>query len=310
MKIVALSGGIGGAKLALGLAHVLQPGALTVIANTGDDFTHLGLRIAPDIDTLCYTLAGLDNRTLGWGRADETWSFMETLAALGGPDWFRLGDRDLALHVWRSARLAAGETLSAVTASVGARLGIANPILPMTDDVVATRVTTDQGVLDFQEYFVHRQCRPVVRRLDFAGAAQARMAPGIASALSAPDLAAIILCPSNPFISIDPILAVPGMRAALRGAGVPVIAVSPLIGGKAVKGPTAKMMQEMGMQVDAAGVAAHYGDLLDGFVRDAADAAMPVPGLPGIAEPTLMSGLAEKTSLARAVLDFATGLRA
>ncbi|MDE2517548.1 MAG: 2-phospho-L-lactate transferase [Rhodospirillales bacterium] len=310
MKILALSGGIGGAKLALGLSHVLPAGALSVIANTGDDFTHLGLRISPDIDTLCYTLGGLDNPVLGWGRADESWAFMETLGALGGETWFRLGDRDLALHVWRTAQLAAGATLSAVTASVAARFGIASAILPMSDDPVATRVATTEGTLDFQEYFVHRQCRPVVRGLEFAGAAQARIAPGAQAALAAPDLAAIVICPSNPFISIDPILAVPGLRAALRAAPAPVIAVSPLIGGKAVKGPTAKMMQEMGMTVDAAAVAAHYGDLLDGFVLDSADAATRIPGVASIAAPTLMTGLAEKIALARAVLDFAAGLRA
>ena len=310
MKIVALSGGIGGAKLALGLASVLAPGSLSVIANTGDDFTHLGLRICPDIDTLTYTLAGLDNPALGWGRADETWSFMETLEALGGETWFRLGDRDLALHVARTRRLAGGESLSAITADIAARLGIASAILPMSDETVATMVDTDEGALEFQEYFVHRQCRPAVRAIRFAGAAAARPADAVLAALAAPDLAGIVICPSNPFISIDPILAVPGMRTALRGAGVPVVAVSPLIGGRAVKGPTAKMMAEMGRTPDAAGIAGHYGDLLDGYVLDHEDAATVLAGIPSIVTKTLMRALDDKTALARDVLDFIGGLRA
>jgi LPPG:FO 2-phospho-L-lactate transferase len=299
--IVALSGGIGGAKLALGLAAALPPGALTVIANTGDDFTHLGLAISPDIDTLLYTLAGLDHPEQGWGRRDETWSAMETLAALGGPDWFRLGDRDLALHLLRTSLLAAGRTLSEVTAALAARLGIASTILPASDAPVRTVLDTDQGALAFQEYFVHRRCAPILRGLRFAGAETARPAPGVTASIAA--ARAVVICPSNPFISLGPILAVPGIRAALAATTAPVLAVSPIIGGQAVKGPTAKMMAELGLPVSARAVADHYGALIDVFVADPADA----PGLAGvaarvIAAPILMRDRADKLALARRIL--------
>ena len=300
--IVALSGGIGGAKLALGLAGVLAPGDLTIVANTGDDFTHLGLAISPDIDTLLYTLAGLDHPDQGWGRRDETWSAMDTIAALGGPDWFRLGDRDLALHLLRTAALAEGRTLSQVTADLARRLGIASTILPAADAPVRTVLDTDQGRLPFQEYFVHRRCAPVLRALHFEGAAAARPAPGVAEAIAA--ARAVVICPSNPFISLGPILAIPGIRAALEATAAPVLAVSPIIGGQAVKGPTAKMMAELGLPVSARAVADHYGALIDIFVADPADA----PELAGIAArivpaPILMRDRADKLTLARLVLE-------
>ncbi len=268
--ILALSGGVGGAKLALGLSRILPPEDLLVVANTGDDFEHLGLSISPDIDTVMYTLAGLANLELGWGRGDETWSFMETLAAIGGESWFRLGDRDLAVHVERTRRLRAGESLTAITADLCARLGVACRVMPMTDDLVRTRVRTEEGWIAFQDYFVRRQCAPVVRELAFDGAATAR--PSFLDALSDPRLSAVVICPSNPFISVEPILAMPGVRAALLACGAPVIAVSPIIGGRAIKGPTAKMMQELGMEVSAASVAWRYADLLDGYIVDHADA--------------------------------------
>lgn len=299
--IVALSGGIGGAKLALGLSHVLAPENLAIVANTGDDFEHLGLSISPDIDTLTYTLAGLDNTTLGWGRRDETWSFMETLATIGGPTWFRLGDRDLALHVERTRRLRAGESLSSITADVARRWGVGPTILPMSDDPVRTRVLAEEGWLDFQDYFVGRQCAPVVRELAFVGAEAARPLPAVLEALASPRLRAVVVCPSNPFISIDPVLAVPGLRDAIAGCGRPVIAVSPIIGGKAVKGPTAKMMAELGMEVSAAGVAQRYGDLLTHYVLDEADADAAVTQARVVAK-TLMTTLDDKIGLARAVL--------
>ena len=300
--IVALSGGIGGAKLALGLAGVLPPGDLTIVANTGDDFTHLGLAISPDIDTLLYTLAGLDHPDQGWGRRDETWSAMDTIAALGGPDWFRLGDRDLALHLLRTAALAEGRTLSQVTADLARRLGIASIILPAADAPVRTMLDTDQGRLPFQEYFVHRRCAPVLRALHFEGAAAARPAPGVTEAIAA--ARAVVICPSNPFISLGPILAIPGIRAALEATAAPVLAVSPIIGGQAVKGPTAKMMAELGLPVSARAVADHYGALIDIFVADPADA----PELAGIAArivpaPILMRDRADKLALARLVLE-------
>ena len=299
--IVALSGGIGGAKLALGLAQVLAPGELTIVANTGDDFEHLGLSISPDIDTLLYTLAGLDNPELGWGRRDESWACMETLGALGGEDWFRLGDRDLALHLARTAALRAGTALSAVTAAIAARLGIGARVLPATDDRLRTMLRTDQGWLAFQEYFVHRRCAPEVREIVFQGAAEACPAPGVAEAIAAAE--AVVICPSNPFISIDPILAVAEVRAALATTGAPVIAVSPILGGRAVKGPTAKMMAELGLPVSARAVAERYGTLIDAFVVEPGDApALAELGPRIVPAPILMRSLAEKTALARTVL--------
>jgi len=304
--VLALSGGVGGAKLALGLSHAVAPENLLIVANTGDDFEHLGLSISPDIDTLTYALAGLDNQTLGWGRRDETWSFMETLATIGGPTWFRLGDRDLALHVQRTSRLRAGEALSAITADITRKLGIAPRILPMSDDPVRTRVLSDEGWLDFQDYFVARQCKPVLRGLAFAGAERAAAHPEFLAALASPRLRAVVVCPSNPFISVEPILALPGVRAALAACTAPVVAVSPIIGGKAVKGPTAKMMAELGIAPGAAAVARRYGDLLDGYVIDLRDAAEAT----GLAQrttlaQTLMSTLDDKVALARVALDLA-----
>ena len=303
--VVALSGGVGGAKLALGLSRVLPADELLIVANTGDDFEHLGLCISPDIDTLTYVLAGLDNPATGWGRRDETWSFMETIATLGGETWFRLGDRDLALHVERTRRLGAGETLSQITADLCRRLGVAPRVLPMSDDRVRTRLHCDEGWIDFQDYFVRRQCQPVVRELAFEGADKARPQPDVLLALKS-EVRAVVICPSNPFISIEPILAVPGLRDVLIACNAPVVAVSPIVGGRAVKGPTAKMMQELGLAVSSASIAKRYDGLIDGYVVDRADAA-------GISSkvhiaPTLMTTLADKEALARTVLDFADTL--
>ena len=298
--IVALSGGIGGAKLALGLSHVLPPDELLIVANTGDDFEHLGLSISPDIDTLTYALAGLDNQELGWGRRDETWSFMETLASIGGETWFRLGDRDLALHVERTRRLRAGESLTAITADVARRLGIGPRILPMSDDPVRTRIRSDEGWLDFQHWFVRDQTRPPVRGIEFAGAAEARPNPALLDALLARPRA-VVICPSNPFISIEPILAVPGLRAAIAGCGAPVVAVSPIIAGQAVKGPTARMFEQAGIAPSAAAVAARYADLLTHYVMELGDDATGIAAQV-IRAPTLMRSLEDKLALARSVL--------
>ena len=302
-SVLALSGGVGGAKLALGLYRILPPDTLTVIANTGDDFEHLGLRISPDLDTLIYTLSGQDNPELGWGRRGETWSFMAALEALGGETWFRLGDGDLATHVERTRRLAAGESLSGTIDDFRRRLGIAARLLPMSDDPVRTRLRTAEGWLDFQDYFVRLRCEPAISELTFVGAETARPHPDFLAALAEPLLRAVVVCPSNPFISIDPILAVPGVRAALRDCRAPVVAVSPIIGGKAVKGPTAKMMAELGLPVDAAAVAHHYRDILDLYVADKADAAS-VSGLdvPVVLARTLMQSLADREALARTVI--------
>src|SRR5689334_7288259 len=270
--VVALAGGVGGAKLALGLSRVLPADDLVVVANTGDDFEHLGLSISPDVDTLTYVPAGLDNPVAGWGRRDETWSFMNSIGALGGEDWFRLGDRDLAVHVERTRRLRLGQTLSEITSDICRRLGITVRVVPMSDDRVRTRVRGDAGWIDFQDYFVRQQCRPVVHELAFEGAALARPNADIVTTLRSGTVRAVIICPSNPFISIEPILAIPGLRDAIKASGAPVVAVSPIIGGQAVKGPTAKMMRELGFEASSAGVAARYGDLLDGYIVDHADA--------------------------------------
>ena len=309
MTVVALSGGVGGAKLALGLSRVVPADELLIVANTGDDFEHLGLAISPDIDTVMYTLAGLANPELGWGRHDETWSFMETLAAIGGDTWFRLGDRDLAVHVERTRRLHAGETLSAITEDLCRRLGVAPRVLPMSDDPVRTRVRTDDGWIDFQDYFVHRRCEPVVHELVFHGAETARAHPAFLAALSDPRLTAVVICPSNPFISIDPILALPGVREALADCAAPVVAVSPIIGGRAVKGPTAKMMGEFGMTPSASAVAQRYGTLIDGFVVDFADMDQVASiGARVTLGQTMMTTLADREALARTVLGAAAVL--
>jgi LPPG:FO 2-phospho-L-lactate transferase len=307
-QVVALSGGVGGAKLALGLSRVLAPGALTVVANVADDFEHLDLCISPDIDTLVYALAGLDDTARGWGRRDETWTFMAALQALGGETWFQLGDGDLATHVERTRRLRAGDTLSQVTADMGRRLGIASQILPVTDDRVRTMLETEAGTIEFQDYFVRRRCEPQVRAITFAGATNARLHPAVRAALAGnPD--AIVICPSNPFISIEPMLAVPGLRDALAACRAPVIAVSPIVGGKAVKGPTAKMMTELGLSARASAVARRYGSLLDGYVLDNQDAeeAAAVSVRTKVTN-TMMHSLADRDALARDVLAFAADL--
>lgn len=303
-RVTVLTGGVGGAKLVLGLLHVLPAANVTAVVNTGDDFRHLGLHVSPDIDTLLYTLSGKANRELGWGRADESWAFLDTLRAMGGPDWFQLGDRDLALHVLRSARLAAGEPLHAITADFAARMGIGATVLPMTDDLVATRLATDEGELDFQHYFVARRCAPAVRAIRFDGAAQSRPAPGVLAAIAGAD--AVIVAPSNPFLSIDPLLAVPGLAQALRETAAPVVAVSPIIGGKAVKGPTAKLMGELGIALVNASIAAHYGAFLDGLVIDSADDAP--AGLAVARTATLMRDDADKARVAQAALDLAAAI--
>ena len=310
-RVLALSGGIGGAKLALGLAHVMRPELLTVAANTADDFVHLGLAISPDIDTLMYTLGGLANPATGWGRKDETWTFMRALEQLGGETWFKLGDGDLAVHVERTRRLAAGDSLTAITADLTRKLGMGVRILPMSDDKVRTRLDTDEGTLDFQDYFVRRQCRPAVRGITFVGAETARPQRELMAALAEPDLRAVIICPSNPLISIEPILAVPGVRAALRDCVAPVVAVSPIIGGRAVKGPTAKMLGELGVGVSAASVARRYADLLDAYIvepEDAADVARLGLDMAVHTARTIMSSLADRADLAQVVLDVADRL--
>jgi LPPG:FO 2-phospho-L-lactate transferase len=304
--VVALCGGIGGAKLALGLARTLDPDDLTIVVNTGDDFEHLGLNISPDIDTVLYTLGGVADRERGWGRSGETWHFMEAVRELGGESWFQLGDRDLAMHVERTRWLREGRTLEAFVEQAARALGIQARILPMTSDPVRTIVETSEGTLPFQRYFVERRCMPVVQSLRFEGAAQATPATGLLAALSGSTTSAIVICPSNPYLSIDPMLAVPGVRDALANAHAPVIAVSPIIGGQAVKGPTVKIMAELGIDANTAAVAGHYRGLIDGLVLDNADASEAAGvEVPVLVTHTLMIELGDRDRLARDVVAFA-----
>lgn len=313
-QVLALSGGVGGARLAWGLARRLAPDQLTLLANTGDDFQHLGLTICPDLDTLLYSLSERADRERGWGLAEESWRVHQTLAELGGPTWFQLGDRDLATHLYRSHRLAEGASLTEVTAELARRMGLSLTLLPMSDDPVQTRVQTAAGELEFQHWFVGQQCGPEVTGFRFAGAESARLQPDAAALLASGSLTAIVLCPSNPFVSIAPLLALPGLRQALRQAGAPVVAVCPIIGGQAVKGPTAKIMAELGLEVSALGVARHYRGLLDGLVIDEADAhlaaAIAELGMAVRVMPTWMRSPEDQDRLAGGVLDFAATLLA
>ncbi len=269
--ILALSGGVGGAKLAAGLAQVLSPERLTIAVNTADDFEHLGLTICPDIDSVTYALAGLNDVQRGWGVADESWQAMEMLGRLGEADWFNLGDRDLAMHIARSWRLREGASLSDVTARLTNELGIAHRVVPMSDAPVRTQVLTGDGWMDFQRYFVAEQCEPALREIRFAGVSDAAPSEGFRQALDREDLAAIVICPSNPYLSVDPILALGGLREALADCRVPVIAVSPLVGGKSLKGPLSKLLDELGKPQGNAAIAEHYRGLLDHLVIDTSD---------------------------------------
>ena len=304
-RILALAGGVGGAKLAFGLSNVLPSDALTVAVNTADDFEHLGFSISPDLDTVMYKLAGVANPETGWGRQGESWTVMEALGAVGGETWFRLGDKDLATHIERSRRLRAGESLSSVTRDLAARLGAKPAMVPMSDDPVRTMVTTDQGELAFQDWFVRLQCRPVVRSVRFAGAELARPHPAL---LDLEGLRGVVVCPSNPFVSVAPILAVPGVRAALTSFKGPRVAVTPIVGGQAIKGPAAKMLAELGHDVSALGVARYYKGWIDGFVLDAQDAALAADitalGVRVRVADTMMRNDADKRRLAVEVLDF------
>lgn len=310
-EVLALSGGIGGAKLALGLQHVLPPGELMVAVNTGDDFEHLGLAISPDVDTVLYTLGGLSNPELGWGRAGDSWNFMAEIERLGGETWFRLGDKDLAVHIERTRRLAAGESLASITADFARRLGILGRVVPMTNDMVRTMVVTEEGTLDFQHYFVTRRCEPEVKAMAYAGAADAQLPAQIEQLLQqSTPLQAIVICPSNPWLSIAPILEIPAWRAALRETAVPVIAVSPLIGDQAVKGPTAKIMRELQLEVSSASIAKYYEGVIDGFVLDNADAHLASAiAVATHVTATLMKTAADQHRLAREVLQFAQSFR-
>ncbi len=308
-SVVALCGGIGGAKLALGLYRVLDPNTLTVVINTGDDFEHLGLHISPDIDTVTYTLADKNNQETGWGRRDETWNFMDSLAELGGETWFALGDRDLAIHVERTRRLRADEGLGEITSDIAGKFGIDARLLPMSDDAAATIIQTAAGPLTFQDYFVRMKCKPIIQKVLYEQAQSAIPNAEAMAALRQSELRAIIVCPSNPFLSIDPILAVPGIRNAIRESPAPVIGISPIIGGEAIKGPTAKIMAELFIPSTARAIAEHYDGMLDGYVIDVADGGeandMPIRAL---ATRTLMKSIGDRENLARQAIAFADTL--
>ena len=304
-RILALAGGVGGAKLALGLAHTVPPAELTVVVNTADDFEHLGLAICPDLDTVMYTLAGVANPETGWGRRDETWTVMEALGQLGGETWFRLGDKDLATHIERTRRLRAKESLSSVTRDLAARLGVKCSIVPMSDKPVRTVVETDRGELAFQDWFVRLRCEPAVKSVHFAGAHKAKPHRALRDMTG---LRGIVICPSNPFVSVAPILAIPGVQTALVKANAPRVAVTPIVGGQAIKGPAAKMLAELGHDVSALGVARYYRDWVDGFVLDAQDAGLAreieALGLKVRVADTMMRNDDDKRRLAAQVLEF------
>ena len=305
MKIVALAGGVGGAKFAHGLAQILPPENLTIIVNTGDDFEHYGLSICPDLDTVCYTLAGIANPETGWGRVNETWNVIENASKLGGPSWFRLGDQDLGTHLERTRRLKEGQTLSQITRDFCKAWGIESTILPMSDQPVRTFVETEEGDLAFQEYFVKRRCEPPVRGFRFEGLDEAEPAPGTREAIQAAH--AVILCPSNPWVSIDPILQV------LNRIERPTVAISPIIEGKTVKGPAAKMFRELGIEPSALAVARHYGDLATGFVLDTFDKQLEGKirslNMRTLVTNTLMKSHDNRKQLAAKVLEFIGGIK-
>jgi LPPG:FO 2-phospho-L-lactate transferase len=306
-NVVALAGGVGGAKLAYGLAQLVPADQLTIVVNTGDDFEHLGLYIAPDLDTVMYTLAEVANPVTGWGVRDESWKMMSALARYGGPTWFQLGDRDLATHLLRSKWLREGYPYNWVTGELCRRLGVRCTVLPMSEQPVRTMIQAEEGELAFQEYFVKQRCEPVVKSIHFAGVEEAQPSREVTNAIRKAD--AIIFCPSNPLVSIGPILALPSLRRIIAAAQVPKIGVSPIIKGEALKGPAAKMMSELGMEVSATGVAKQLKDVLTGFVIDHLDEAhqdtINAMGLRTLVTATIMNNDEARVRLAQEVLEFA-----
>ncbi len=312
MRVCALAGGVGGAKLSAGLQEVVAPGALTVVVNTADDFDLWGLRICPDLDTVMYTLAGISNPETGWGLAGESFDALGMLARYGEDTWFLLGDRDLATHVLRTARLRAGETLTTVTGALSGSLGVRSAVLPMSDEEVSTVLKTPAGLLEFQEYFVRRGQRDEVLGVELRGVGEARPTDAVLEVLAAADV--VVFCPSNPIVSVGPILALPGMREALASSSAPKVAVSPIVGGRALKGPADRMMSSLGHEVSAAGVAAIYEGLVDGMVIDRVDveerAGVEALGMQVLATDSVMRGAQDRARLAREVVEFGAGLAA
>jgi LPPG:FO 2-phospho-L-lactate transferase len=308
VRIAVLSGGVGGARFVQGLLDAADPGGITVIANVGDDLEVYGLHVSPDVDTLLYTLGGQSDEARGWGRQDETWRARETATELGAETWFQLGDRDLGLQLARREALDRGEPLSAITERFARAFGIPARILPATDDRLRTWIATDDGELSFQEWFVRHRHEPEVRGVRFEGAAAARPAPGVLDALSEADLIAI--GPSNPFVSVGPILAVDGIREAIHNRRVPAVAVSPLIGGKAVKGPADRMLRNLAGGTGPEQVTSCYKGLIDALVHDQADGGVALPdGVRPIVTDTLMTDAASRRRVAEAALEAAAALR-
>lgn len=307
-RVIALAGGVGGSKLTQGLASALKPEQLTVVVNTGDDFNYLGLAICPDLDTVMYTLAGINNRQTGWGVEGDTHHLMEALKKFRLDHWFQLGDQDLATQIERTHRLAAGEALSKIMHDLSKKLGAKHPIIPMSDAPAGTSIHITDGIIDFQTYFVKEKCQPKVLKIEY-GSANVNPSSGFLSALDHSELSAIIVCPSNPLLSIAPILHLPGILKLLKKRNIPIIAVSPLIGGKAVKGPAAKIMSELGLHATACGIAHYYGGLIDGLVIDTVDSheksSIEAQGIQCCVVNTLMHDISDRTKLAKTVLEFA-----
>ena len=309
MRVCALAGGVGGAKLSAGLQDALAPGDLSVVVNTADDFDPWGLRVCPDLDTVMYTLAGVANPETGWGMAGESFAFLAMLSEYGEDAWFRLGDRDLATHVLRTQRLREGATLTGTMRDLSSALGVPGPILPMCDEKVSTMLKTPAGLLEFQEYFVRRRQTDEVLGVDLVGIEDARPTDAALEAVSGADV--VVFCPSNPVVSLGPILSVPGMRDALAAAPAPKVAVSPIVGGRALKGPADRMLSSLGHEVSSAGVAALYAGLLDGMVVDRADGGQRGEieglGMRVLSTDAVMHDPADRERLAREVLEFAAG---
>jgi LPPG:FO 2-phospho-L-lactate transferase len=310
MKVVALAGGVGGAKLAAGLQDALPAGDLTVVVNTADDFDLWGLHICPDIDTVMYTLAGIANPETGWGIAGESFESLNMLGRYGEDTWFKLGDRDLATHTLRTHRLSSGETLTKVTTELADALGVQSALLPMSDDPVSTVLDTPEGRLEFQEYFVRRGQRDEVLGVELRGIEDARPSKEVLAAISGAD--AIVICPSNPVVSVGPILGLPGLRKALASSSAPKVAVSPIVGGRALKGPADKMLLSLGHEVSATGVAAMYEDLVDGMVVDKIDererAGIEAMGMRVLVTDSVMRGAKDRARLASETLEFGAGM--
>lgn len=308
MTVLAITGGVGGAKLASGLARELQQEQIVFLVNTGDDFQHFGLHISPDLDTLCYTLANRACPTKGWGQRNESWTFMETIGEFGGPSWFQLGDKDLAVHAYRTHLLCQGHSLTTVTQTIVQALGIEHVVLPASDDPISTIVESDDGELSFQHYFVKYQCRPQVLGIRYVGADTARLN----AHLDLDTISLVVICPSNPYLSIDPILAIPALRNFLTNSNVPVVAVSPIVQGQALKGPTAKIMAELGQNIGNYTIAQHYSSWLTGLIVDHKDASscqdIEATGIQCIARNTVMNSVQSRVKLAQDTLEFGTTL--